>query len=142
MCWFSLFVCLILCTGIGIWHQSRWLPWVRLIEIIIFLFRKKTNDEPIIVEYKRFYLFFWSWVDSFVHGRLPYDRIKQDFQLRRLLLSIPQRKIVSSLQVTTFRTKNLFHFPLLLLKKLMLMVTCWWIGRYLRIRTWSTQRKR
>ncbi|XP_022138389.1 uncharacterized protein LOC111009574 [Momordica charantia] len=31
---------------------------------------------------------------SFVHGRLPYDRIKPDFQLRRLLLTIPQRKII------------------------------------------------
>ncbi|KAG7013559.1 SPAC24B11.05 [Cucurbita argyrosperma subsp. argyrosperma] len=31
---------------------------------------------------------------DFVHGRLPYDRIKQDFQLRRLLLTIPQRKII------------------------------------------------
>ncbi|KAJ4843219.1 hypothetical protein Tsubulata_039636 [Turnera subulata] len=31
---------------------------------------------------------------SFVHGRLPYDLIKQDPQLRILLRSIPQRKII------------------------------------------------
>ncbi|XP_022999954.1 uncharacterized protein LOC111494281 [Cucurbita maxima] len=31
---------------------------------------------------------------GFVHGRLPYDRLKQDIQLRHLLLSIPQRKII------------------------------------------------
>lgn len=32
---------------------------------------------------------------SFVHGRLPYDRIKPDPQLRNLIRSISQRKIVS-----------------------------------------------
>ncbi|XP_004296895.1 PREDICTED: uncharacterized protein LOC101301381 [Fragaria vesca subsp. vesca] len=31
---------------------------------------------------------------SFVHGRLPYDRIKPDHQLRNLIRSIPQRKII------------------------------------------------
>ncbi|GMH28966.1 hypothetical protein Nepgr_030809 [Nepenthes gracilis] len=31
---------------------------------------------------------------EYVHGRLPYDRIKPDPVLRNLLLSIPQRKIV------------------------------------------------
>ncbi|GAV84837.1 HAD_2 domain-containing protein [Cephalotus follicularis] len=31
---------------------------------------------------------------SVVHGRLPYDSIKQDPQLRNLLRSIPQRKII------------------------------------------------
>ncbi|XP_038906989.1 uncharacterized protein LOC120092836 [Benincasa hispida] len=31
---------------------------------------------------------------GFVHGKLPYDRIKQDIQLRRLLLAIPHRKII------------------------------------------------
>ncbi|GAB4843409.1 hypothetical protein Ancab_013371 [Ancistrocladus abbreviatus] len=31
---------------------------------------------------------------SFVHGRLPYERIKRDSQLRNLLLSITQRKII------------------------------------------------
>ncbi|XP_022930478.1 uncharacterized protein LOC111436918 [Cucurbita moschata] len=31
---------------------------------------------------------------GFVHGRLPYDRLKQDIHLRHLLLSIPQRKII------------------------------------------------
>ncbi|OAY55786.1 uncharacterized protein LOC110610844 [Manihot esculenta] len=31
---------------------------------------------------------------SFVHGRLPYDLIKPDGQLRNLLCSIPQRKII------------------------------------------------
>ncbi|KAH7522334.1 hypothetical protein FEM48_Zijuj07G0127400 [Ziziphus jujuba var. spinosa] len=31
---------------------------------------------------------------SFVHGRLPYDQIKADSQLRNLLLSITQRKII------------------------------------------------
>ncbi|KAL9271961.1 hypothetical protein AKJ16_DCAP19015 [Drosera capensis] len=31
---------------------------------------------------------------SFVHGRLPYERIKPDPQLRSLLLSITQRKII------------------------------------------------
>jgi hypothetical protein len=33
---------------------------------------------------------------SYVHGRLPYDRIAADPQLAGLLRSIPQRKIVSS----------------------------------------------
>jgi putative hydrolase of the HAD superfamily len=32
---------------------------------------------------------------SYVHGRLPYDRIAADPQLARLLQSIPQRKVVS-----------------------------------------------
>ncbi|KAK9933354.1 hypothetical protein M0R45_020554 [Rubus argutus] len=31
---------------------------------------------------------------SFVHGRLPYDRIKPDPQLRNLIRSISQRKII------------------------------------------------
>ncbi|EEF45387.1 uncharacterized protein C24B11.05 [Ricinus communis] len=31
---------------------------------------------------------------SFVHGRLPYDLIKPDGQLRNILLSIPQRKLI------------------------------------------------
>ncbi|XP_050373752.1 uncharacterized protein LOC126791356 [Argentina anserina] len=31
---------------------------------------------------------------SFVHGRLPYDRIKADHQLRNLIRSIPQKKII------------------------------------------------
>ncbi|KAJ1423797.1 Pyrimidine 5-nucleotidase [Sesbania bispinosa] len=31
---------------------------------------------------------------SFVHGRLPYDLIKPDFQLRKLLRTIKQRKII------------------------------------------------
>ncbi|GMH08425.1 hypothetical protein Nepgr_010265 [Nepenthes gracilis] len=31
---------------------------------------------------------------SFVHGRLPYERIKPDYQLRNLLMSITQRKII------------------------------------------------
>ncbi|KAK9287653.1 hypothetical protein L1049_016090 [Liquidambar formosana] len=31
---------------------------------------------------------------SFVHGRLPYDQIKPDSQLRNLLQSIPQRKVI------------------------------------------------
>ncbi|KAG7026240.1 SPAC24B11.05 [Cucurbita argyrosperma subsp. argyrosperma] len=31
---------------------------------------------------------------GFVHGRLPYDRLKQDIHLPHLLLSIPQRKII------------------------------------------------
>lgn len=39
-------------------------------------------------------IFFSIFVISFVHGRLPYDLIKQDSQLRNLLRSITQRKIV------------------------------------------------
>jgi putative hydrolase of the HAD superfamily len=31
---------------------------------------------------------------SYVHGRLPYDRIAADPQLARVLQSIPQRKVV------------------------------------------------
>lgn len=32
---------------------------------------------------------------AYVHGRLPYDALKPDLVLRNLLLSMPQRKIVS-----------------------------------------------
>ncbi|MGR2462399.1 hypothetical protein ACUX4R_26345, partial [Salmonella enterica] len=39
---------------------------------------------------------------SFVHGRLPYDQIKPDFQLRNLLRSIQQRKIVCYFQIEFF----------------------------------------
>jgi hypothetical protein len=39
---------------------------------------------------------------SYVHGRLPYDRIARDPQLARLLQSIPQRKVVR-----IFRTEQM-----------------------------------
>ncbi|KAI4345621.1 hypothetical protein L6164_012723 [Bauhinia variegata] len=39
---------------------------------------------------------------GFVHGRLPYDLIKPDIQLRNLLLSIKQRKII-------FTNSDLIH---------------------------------
>ncbi|PNX73000.1 haloacid dehalogenase-like hydrolase, partial [Trifolium pratense] len=31
---------------------------------------------------------------AYVHGRLPYEKLKQDLVLRNLLLSMPQRKII------------------------------------------------
>ena len=34
--------------------------------------------------------------NSYVHGRLPYENLKPDPQLRSLLLTLPLRKIVSS----------------------------------------------
>ncbi|KGN48008.1 uncharacterized protein LOC101214793 [Cucumis sativus] len=49
---------------------------------------------------------------GFVHGRLPYDRIKQDFQLRRLLLSIPQRKIIFTNSDMIHATKALSRLGL------------------------------
>jgi pyrimidine and pyridine-specific 5'-nucleotidase len=34
---------------------------------------------------------------AFVHGRLPYETLKPDPVLRNILLSVPQRKIVSQI---------------------------------------------
>jgi hypothetical protein len=36
---------------------------------------------------------------SYVHGRLPYDKIAADPRLAALLQTIPQRKIVSVLHI-------------------------------------------
>jgi len=53
--------------------------------------------------------FSFSWLStSFVHGRLPYDSIKPDVQLRNLLCTIKQRKIVCFFSLEIF-------FPLFLL---------------------------
>ena len=49
-------------------------------------------------------------MNSFVHGRLPYDLIKPDSQLRNLLRSITQRKIVSLNKKTQNRATNLTTF--------------------------------
>lgn len=43
---------------------------------------------------------------AYVHGRLPYDALKPDLVLRNLLLSMPQRKIVSQETIILLR---LFH---------------------------------
>ena len=41
------------------------------------------------------YKFDYDEYHSFVHGRLPYDKLKPDPVLRYLLLSLPIRKVVS-----------------------------------------------
>lgn len=40
------------------------------------------------------YTFNYDDYHSFVHGRLPYDKLKPDLVLRQLLLSIPVRKVI------------------------------------------------
>lgn len=42
------------------------------------------------------YEFDYDDYHSFVHGRLPYDRLKPDPVLRALLQSLPIRKVVRS----------------------------------------------
>lgn len=44
-----------------------------------------------------------------VHGTLPYEKLKPDPVLRQLLLSLPQRKIVSSLFLLPFPLFLLYH---------------------------------
>jgi len=41
------------------------------------------------------YKFDYDEYHGFVHGRLPYDKLKPDTVLRHLLLSLPIRKVVS-----------------------------------------------
>lgn len=52
---------------------------------------------------------------EYVHGRLPYEKLKPDPVLRNLLLSMPHRKIVSffllqALYSNSFFSSSVFHF--------------------------------
>lgn len=49
-------------------------------------------DGYIYITYVAVFLYFFF---SYVHGKLPYELIKPDIQLRDLIRSIPQRKLVS-----------------------------------------------
>lgn len=53
---------------------------------------------------------------EYVHGRLPYEKLKPDPVLRNLLLSMPHRKIVSFFRLqgfffsfSEFSTESFFH---------------------------------
>lgn len=50
----------------------------------------------------------YSLFHSFIHGRLPYEKLKSDPVLRSLLLSLPLRKIVSFIEHLTI---NYILFP-------------------------------
>ena len=59
-----------------------------------------TMMSTIGIEILLFFIFYLPLIiflcNSYVHGRLPYENLKPDPQLRSLLLTLPLRKIVSS----------------------------------------------
>lgn len=50
-----------------------------------------------------------SVINSYVHGRLPYQNLKPDPVLRTLLHSLPIRKVVRLLVLSTYMTLHGFH---------------------------------
>lgn len=77
-----------------------------------------TKTEPYVVPQVLGYEFDNDEFHEYVHGRLPYEKLKPDPVLRNLLLSMPHRKIVSFLLLrSSSKLSNppFSHHPLFLL---------------------------